>query len=319
MLAVAATAAIAPVQIVGGSSTAQRLLAACAIVIFALGCFNQFSHASHHWEAYSQRNDLKRLAELNACLIDLASENGWGSPGVSYDVITGWLNAGSPTISAFEGSRNLIEFHPVLGNGILGVDRDQAISFLKQSDFVILTTLPKVGIYPFYKRISEYWGDLKDWAEENMIVARIVPFSTFTATIYVRPAATVSGTAGGWIARDGLSVAASRTMLERFPVIRVNGPADYTRLPGIPAVTATINADGTSQTAPASFRRVGNAYEILIDTSSINLPSAKKIQIQLNFDTYFTIEKKEGDEHDTRQLVVKAPTQVQLLRKQPED
>ena len=105
-------------------------------------------------------------------------------------------------------------------------------------------------------------------------------------------------------------------MLERFPVIRVTGPADYTRLPGIPAVTATINADGASQTAPASFRRVGNAYEILIDTSSINLPSAEKIQIQLDFDTYFTIEKKESHEHDTRQLVVKAPTQVQLLRKE---
>jgi hypothetical protein len=314
MQVVAVIAAVAPDPGVPVAISIRRLLGACAVVIFALGCFNQFSHASRHWGAYWQRNDLKQLADLNACLIDLASENGWSSPGVSYDVITGWLNAGSPTISAFEGSRNLIEFHPMLGNGILGVDRDQAISLLKQSDFVILTNLPKVGIYPFYKHISEYWADLKDWADENMIVARIVPFSTFTATVYVRPGATVSGTAGGWITRHGLSLTAPRAVLERFPVIRVIGSADYTRLPGIPGVRATIDAEGNSQTAKASFRRIDNGYEILIDTSSIDLPSAIQVHIQLDFDTYFMIHQK-GHEHDARELVVKAPTLVQLLRK----
>src|SRR5262249_55311752 len=112
MLVVAVMAAVGPEP--GGpvALSIRRLLATCATVIFALGCFNQFSNASRHWGAYSHRGDLKRLADLNACLIDLATENGWSSPGVSYDVITGWLNAGSPTISAFEGSRNLIEFHP---------------------------------------------------------------------------------------------------------------------------------------------------------------------------------------------------------------
>jgi len=315
LLVVGVMAVAAPRASLGVDRFTRRLLTAGALVVFAFGCVNQFSHASRHWEEYAQRNDLKRLADLNACLTDLASENGWSSPGISYDVITGWLNAGSPTISAFEGSGKLIEFHPMLGNGILGVSREQAISLLEQSDFVILTTLPKVGTYPFYKHISEYWNDLKVWADKNMIIARIVTFSTFTATVYVRPVAMVSGTEGGWVTRHGLSLAAPHETLKRFPVIRVTGSADYTRLPGVPAVTATIDAVGTSQTAPALFRRAADAYEILIDTSSTNLPSANQIQIQLDFDTYFTINKK-GHERDTRELVVKAPTHVQLLRKE---
>ena len=316
MLVVAVMAAVAPDPGARVVSSARWLLAACAIAIFGLGCFNQFSHASRHWEEYSQRDDLKQLGDLNACLIDLASEYGWSSPGVSYDAITGWLNTGSPAISAFEGSRNLIEFHPMLGGGILGVGREEAISLLEQSDFVILTTLPKVGTYPFYKRISEYWNDLKNWADENMIVARIVPFSTFTATVYVRPAAAVSGAGGGWFTRHGLSLTAPRATLERFPLIRVIGSADYTLLPAIPTVTATIDAEGSSRTAKASFRRIDNGYEILIDTSSIGLPSGNQVHIQLDFDTYFMINHKKGHESDTRELVAKAPTQVQLLRKE---
>jgi hypothetical protein len=223
LLVVAITAAAAPKTSKLDSSHGERLLAACALVIVALGLFNQLSHASKHWPAHAQRDDLKRLDQLNKTLIDLAKEYQWSSPWISYDVISGWLNAGSPTISAFEQSRELIEFHPMLGNGIMGVDRQEAISLLKQSDFLILTTLPKVGMLPFDRRIAKYWDDLKAWADNNMIVARIVPFSGFTATVYVRPAATISGLSRGWIPRHGFSIEAPRDVLERFPLIRLTG------------------------------------------------------------------------------------------------
>jgi hypothetical protein len=160
----------------------------------------------------------------------------------------------------------------MLGNGVLGVDRAEAMSLLKQSDFVILTTLPKTGVYPFYRHIAEYWDDLKAWADDNMIVARIVPFSSFIATLYIRPTARISGILGGWITSHGLSLEATRTALERFPIIRLTGPAHYSRLLKIPAVEARIDADMISQTAPASFQRIGNDYEIMIDTSSLRFP-----------------------------------------------
>jgi hypothetical protein len=313
LLVVAITAATAPKTCKLDSSHGGRLLVACALVIFALGLFNQFSHASRHWPAHAQRDDLKRLDQLNKCLIDLAKEYEWSSPWISYDVISGWLNAGSPTISAFEQSRELIEFHPMLGNGVMGVDREEAISLLKNSDFLVLTTLPKVGTLPFYRRIAEYWDDLKAWADNNMIVARIVPFSAFTATVYVRPVATISGLSGGWIPSHGFSIEAPRDILERFPLIQLDGSADYSRLQKIPAVEATIDTGENSQTVPASFHRADNYYDIRVNTSSIRLPPADQVHIRLDFDSFFA-PKTTGPGKDTRELVVKAPQFIHLFR-----
>ncbi len=294
LLVVAVAAAVAPKPSEGEPILVRRLLVSCAVAVFALGLYNQLSQASQHWPAYAHRDDLKQLDELDKSLVDLANKNGWRHPGISYDVITGWLNAGPPTISAFEQSRNLIEFQPTLGNGILGVDRAEAISLLKKSDFAILTNLPKVGIYPFYRHIAEYWDDLKAWADDNMIVARIVPFSNFTATLYVRPTARISGISSGWITSQGLSIEATRSVLERFPIIRLAGPADYSRLLKIPAVEATIDADKSSQTAPASFHRIGSDYEIVIDTSSLRFPPAESRLYPTQFRLVFRSEN-EGD------------------------
>jgi hypothetical protein len=313
LLVVAIAAAFAPRSRQREPILVRRLLVACAVAVFALGLYSQLSQASRHWPAYARRDDLKQLDELDKSLVDLANEYGWNHPGISYDVITGWLNAGPPTISAFEQSRNLIEFQPMLGNGVLGVDRAEAISLLKQSDFAVLTTLPKAGIYPFYRHIAEYWDDLRAWAENNMIVARIVPFSSFTATLYIRPTAKISGISGGWITSHGLSLEATRTTLERFPIIRLSGPADYSRLKTIPAVEATIDADMISQTAPASFQRVGSNYEIVIDTSSLRFPPTDHVCIRLNFDSFFVSNTKETG-NERRELVIKAPVLVQLLR-----
>jgi hypothetical protein len=313
LLVVAITAAAAPKPGNLNSTHGAKLLVASALAIFVLGLFNQFSHASRHWPAYSQRDDLKRLDQLNKCLVDLAQEYEWSSPLISYDVISGWLNAGSPTISAFEQSRELIQFYPMLGNEIMGVDRVEAIPLLKQSDFLILTTLPKVGTRPFERRIAEYWEDLKAWADNNMIIARIVPFSAFTATIYVRPTATISGLSSGWIPSHGFSLEASRNVLERFPVIQLAGSADYSRLQKIPTLEATIDTGENWQTAPASFQRVDNGYEIRVNTSSIRLPPADQVHIRLDFNSFF-VPKTTGAGKDTRELVVKAPALVKLVR-----
>ena len=313
LLVVAVAAAIAPRPSQSEPFLVRTLLFACAVAVFALGLYNQLSQASRHWPAYAHRDDLKQLDELDKSLVDLASKYGWSHPGVSYDVITGWLNAGPPTISAFEQSRDLIEFQPMIGNGVLGVNRAEAMSLLKRSDFVILTTLPKTGIYPFYRHIAEYWDDLKAWADENMIVARIVPFSSFIATLYIRPTARISGISGGWITSHGLSLEATRTALERFPTIRLTGPADYSRLLKIPTVEATIDVGNSSQAAPASFQRVGSDYEIVIDTSSLRFPPTDHAYIRLIFDSSFVPNTKETG-NETRELVVKAPTLVQLFR-----
>jgi hypothetical protein len=292
----------------------RRLLAGCAVAVLALGLYNQLTEASRHLPVYARRDDLQLLDELDKTMIDLANENGWSHPGVSYDVITGWLNAGPPTISAFEQSRRLIKFEPMIGNGVLGVDRATALSLLKQSDFAIFTTLPKEGVYPFYQHIAEYWDDLKIWAGSNMLVARTIHFSDFTATLYIRPTAKILGASDGWITSHGVSIEATASTLARFPMIRLSGRADYASLLKTPEIKATLEEEGKSQTAPAMFRRVGDDYEIVIDTSALRFPPNDTVDIQLDFDSFF-LPKKKGNRNDVRQLVVKAPVLIQLFRK----
>ena len=313
LLVVAVAAAAAPRPSQNEPVFIRKSLAGCAVAVFALGIYNQVSEASRHWPAYSQQNDLRQLDELDKSLVDLANEYGWSHPRISYDVITGWLNAGPPTVSAFEQWRSPIEFQQTLGNGVLGVDRAEAMSLLKQSDFAIFTTIPKVGSYPFYQLIAEYWNDLKAWADDNMVVARVIRFSDFTATLYLRPTARISGTSGRWITSHGFSLEAAKSVLERFPMIRLAGPADYSRLMKIPAVEATVDADKSPQIAPASFRRVGSEYEIVIDTSSLKLSPTDSVNIRLNFDSFFVPNKGTGN--DFRELVARAPVLVELFRR----
>jgi len=293
------------------SSFVRKLIAACGIVVFALGLFTQFSHACHHLPEYAQRADLKKVAELDKWLVRYASEHDWRNPRISFDVISGWLNSGAITISGFEQSQELIEFGTLLGGGIMGVERPEALSMLANSDFAILTTIQKAGVYPFYEHISQYWNDLKAWADNHMIVAQTVPLSSFTATVYVRPSAKVSGLSGGWVTYDGLTIEATHETLQRFPVIRIAGNASYSRLPKFPTVTATIDTNAKAEAVPASLHQNGNSYEILIDLSNIELPQSDPIRLRLNFDTFF-VPKKIGINEDTRELVLPAPSLVRL-------
>jgi hypothetical protein len=96
-------------------------------------------------------------------------------------------------------------------------------------------------------------------------------------------------------------------------VIQLTGSADYSRLQKITTVEATIDTGENSQTAPASFQRVDNGYEIRVNTSSIRMPPADQVHIRLDFNSFF-VPKTTGAGKDARELVVKAPTLVKLVR-----
>jgi hypothetical protein len=290
----------------------RKIVVGCSLLIFVLGVFTQFDHASRHLPVYAERQALKEAAELDKWLVQYAVEQHWTSPSISIDLISGLLHAGAITASGFEQTGELVEFRTMLGGTtILGVDRQEALSRLADSDFVILTTLQKSGVYPFYQRIAEYWSDLKSWADKNMIAARTVPLHNFTATVYVRPTAKIIGASGNWITSDGLVIEASRQALQRFPEIRLSGHANYSWLPKMPVVSATIDMTDTQKAVPASLRRTNDGYEILIDLSHLELPSRDPVRLNLTFDSFF-IPKTIGVSEDTRKLVVFAPEVVQL-------
>ncbi len=226
------------------------VFAAGSIIVFALGLFNQFDRASRHLPEYAQRHELERLEELNNWLVRYANQNGWHSPSISFDVIINSLNSGTITTSGFEQSHQLVEFRTMLGRDIMGVNREEALSLLAKSDFAILTDIPKMGVWPFYERVAQYWSDLKAWANDHMVLARTVHLGTFTATVYVKPTATASAPAGGWVTKSGLFIETLRASLQRFPEIRLSGPANFSWLPKVPVVSATVETDGDFQAVP---------------------------------------------------------------------
>lgn len=292
----------------------RKVIVACSVVILAMGLFNQIGHAVRHLPEYAQRRDLEQIAGLDKWLVNYADENRWRRPTISFDVISSWLDAGTITTKGYESSRQLIEFQTTsLGSKIMGVDRTEALAALANSDFVVLTDLPKTGVYPFYEHISKYWSELKEWANLHLIVARTVRLDSFTATVYARPSAAVSGLSGEWITSSGLSIQTRRASLERFPEVRLSGMANYSWLPKIPNISATVDALDKEISVPASFRHTLDRYEILIDTAGFTLPLSDSIRFRLNFDTFF-VPRNIGLNDDGRELVVRAPDFVELTR-----
>jgi hypothetical protein len=220
LLVVVLVSRVAQVHRENESSRIRKFVFACSLVILALGVANVFEHLIRHQPEYAERRDLNRLVELDTWLVDYAKDRGWSNPQISFDVLSPWFDAASFTTTGFEKLGEFIDFQPMLGNGIMGVDRAEALSLLAKSDFLILTAEPKTGVdpkelsleassaaiqeipslklhlFPFYEHISQYWSDLKDWADKNMILAKTVQFNNFTAMVYVRPTAPLSGLSG---------------------------------------------------------------------------------------------------------------------------
>lgn len=158
-----------------------------ALLILVLGVYNQFAHADRHPYSGPQHRNLKKAAELDQWLVEYADQRKWRSPKISFDLISDWFNVGVITVKGYEQTRKLIEFQPLLGRDIVAIDKGEALACLAASDFVVLTTMPRRGVYPFDQQISHYWGDLKEWTEKNLVLARSMAFEGFNVSVYVRP------------------------------------------------------------------------------------------------------------------------------------
>jgi hypothetical protein len=68
------------------------------------------------------------------------------------DVISDCLWTDTTTTTGYERLHEFVEFLKMLGANYMGEERSDAMSLITKSDFVILTTLPKTGVFPFFER-----------------------------------------------------------------------------------------------------------------------------------------------------------------------
>jgi hypothetical protein len=294
------------------SSRGQIFFGVVAGLIFVMGVLNYAGHATRHLPQSGQRLEFQRFTDLEKWLVEYAAERDWKDPKISFDVISGDLNAGTITVTGYERLGQLIYFHPLLAGDIMGVDRAEALSYLAQSDFVILTDSPKTGVDPFYEKISRYWDDLHAWSEKNMIMSRKITLGDMIATVYIRPNPAVLGVSDNWITSDGLTLQVSRETLQSFPRIRLSGTSDFSRLPKTPAVSATVDLDSGPQAVPASLKRDGSSYEISIELSKMDLSRTDPVRVHIGFDTFY-VPNKVRMNGDMRELVIRAPSEVRMF------
>ncbi len=291
LLVVLFAAAIGMNHLETSDSRSQMLFGVIAGLIFAIGLSNFAGHATRHLPQSGQRLYYQRLTDLDKWLVEYAAAREWKEPKISFDIISGDLNAGTITVTGYERLRQLIYFYPLLGGSIMGVDRAEALAYLAQSDFVILTNSPKTGVDPFYQTINRYWDDIHAWVEKNMIMSRRIALDDMIATVYIRPNPAVLGVSGNWITSSGLTLEVSRETLQRFPKIRISGISDFSRLPKTPAVSATVELDSGPQAVPASLSRDGSSYEISIDLPKLDLSRTDPVRVHIAFDTFYVPEQ----------------------------
>ncbi len=294
----------------------RRVLGICAGVVVGLGVFNQLAHASKHLPEHNDPESYERLTELDRWFAENARESGLSNPTISADIVSEWFAAQAITASAFEQTGKLVPFRQLLGGTIFGVERAEALSELANSDYVVLTTMPKVGVYPFYEKVRQYWDDLKSWSDENMLLVRTMPFRDCTVTVYARPIPRIFGVSGRWITSRGLDLETERDTLERFPVIRLAGMTKFVRLSKVPEASVTVHTGKGPLEVPATLQQDGRNYSISFDTSSLELPRTEYVRFHISFDVFF-VPKAIGLNDDTRELVVRAPSRVEMRKKKP--
>jgi hypothetical protein len=309
LLAVVFVNAIAPTQTDFASQVSGKLLAGSAMLVLGLGIFNQINKGCRHRPEFADRAQLRQLTNFSQWLVKCAREYGWRNPTVSLDFISGSLNSATITTTAFEKTGELLEFRGLLGSSIFGETREKALELLENSNFVILTSPRQSGKYPFSQTIAAYWSDLKAWADKHLLLARRLEFDNYypvALTVYTQPTAQLRDISGDWITSKGVLIEAKRSDLERFPVIRLKGAATFSNLPKVPTVTANLEPPDGSPPIPAIFRRMGDRYEIELNTSSTRIPAQEFVRIRVKFDTFF-VRKDAVLHNDFRELVVRSP------------
>ncbi len=261
-----------------------------------------------------QSDDLRLINEVQDSVVSFAAVNNLLKPALSLDHVSEAFNAGTLNVAAYERFGKLIDFQGKLGSRIFQTDRDTALKQLEESDIIILTDMPKTGVYPFNESIRNCWDDLWAWSNGHLILDKVFKFSSFKAYVFVRPLAGIYGTSGEWITSSGITIKTNAAFLRRAPVFILEGNTNFGWLPSLPKPKAELLGDDQQvvEILPIALNRDGSRYSISIDGRAALSSNQDSVQVRLTFDIYF-IPKLLGINDDTRKLVIMAPTSVKLL------
>ena len=215
-------------------------------------------------------DDLRLINEVQNSVVSFAAVNNLSRPALSLDQVSEAFHPGTMTVAAYERFGKLIDFEGKLGCTSVTFQRDIAFKQLEESDVIILTDMPKTGVFPINESLGNCWNDLWAWSNGHRILDRVFEFSSFKAYLFVRPLPRISGVSGGWITSSGITIKTNAAILRRFPIFSLEGNTDLGWLPRAPKPKAEVLGldQQVVETLPVAFKSEGNHYLISIDGRS---------------------------------------------------
>lgn len=273
------------------------------------------------------RADRERIVRLNEAIVRYAQERGVTNPKLSVDRVADYINVGTLELYGYESFRRIANFSGHFGHGGYGIfatSREDALRLIGNSDIVVLTDahLDRAHPYPMNAKIKEYWGELWQWANENLTLVLKEDVLGIPHHVFMRPSMKIGGFSGRWITSAGLRIEVEARDLVRWPFIVLEGAADdhhhNAHLGGRPKPHAAVVEDSGRPGAalPSTFNVVANNFLLVIDAHAAADAAAGRKHVALTFDRFF-VPKLIGLGTDIRELVIIGPTSWSLRAQPP--
>jgi hypothetical protein len=309
------TLGVAGWRVRGSERIGAGIAVGVTIILFLFRCSVFAPHLS--------RFDREAVNRLYDGILAYERVAGNPNPVFSADRVSDYLLGIALDLRAFEKYRENVEFGSGLGQSVGGLERDQAIGVLADSDVIVMTE-PKGGrqlLYPMNAKIESYWRDLWDWATANRSLLMTETIDGMPHAVFVKPGVRTSVPQGAWVTSDGITLRLERQDLRRWPFLVLEGTVILGPLHGLPHPTAVnVNAVSSAIEGPAlpvEISSRGSTYRIVIDGRPLIGEGPDPIAIRLTFDRFF-VPKEKGISPDIRQLVLVSPTRRELSATKPQ-
>ncbi len=297
--------------------SALPVIACAGVFIFSLSAFLMHASIRQH---EMPRSDLEEVRSINELIASAVIQHGHREPTMSIDRVVDYLNVHTVELAAYEHFRRILNFrNRMLGDSIFAISREAALQQIADSDIFVLTDplLGRDSPYPINTAIQEYWGDLRAWATQNMVLLDEREIAGILHQVFAKPAVRITGLSGDWITSAGITIRVESNDLLRWPYLILEGDAPYDVLGGEPEPRAIILTDqNVSEQLPTTLKRIQNSYRITIDAHSAISSNVSSVRLKLTFDRSF-VPNKLGINRDMRELVVLAPTRAELRTSPP--
>jgi hypothetical protein len=296
----------------------HMLLWVMAAVAIGYGAVRQTKYYSSNYFPPERRTELTHIVEMYDQIGNICVRMNWNSPRISTDSLADYTTEGAAVLTPlyYERHSRLINVIPMLGNSVFHIAQDQALSLVKNSDIVLLSSGSPIKAHPlpFMVDMESMRPILRQSVSGRFLLMGKHTIFGRDIEIYARPSFTLAGISGDWMPFNDITISLSAMFARPSAQLVLKGPySNY--LPDL-----KISAELTSKTGePATHLKTeyimsstGYTIRIILPESIPNESDSSELHIRLSFSKYF-VPAEVGMGPDMRKLVLWKPKEAIVL------